>query len=223
MNRDERVYRRQRRYRESDSYDPDERRHRDDIAFDPDPRDDEFTNSRFRFDDEVFGRDRRRETGRFPRTNRFGEDRVHYDSYQDDQFRRGYDPTYEDENGVRHPYEHGGRNRWSDDVRSMASRENHAGKGPRGYRRSEERVKDEACEILARDFFLDASEIEVELKDQVLTLKGEVGSREDKRRAEDLVAEIPGVADVQNQLRVKATPAEGWIPGLGNIDESLGG
>ena len=115
------------------------------------------------------------------------------------------------------------QDQWAQDLRFWPVEENHFGKGPRGYRRSEERIKDEVCEILARDFFLDASDVEVELEDHVLILKGEVGSRGDKRRAEDLVAYIPGIEDVQNQLRVKRAPAEGWIPGLGKIDDTLGG
>ncbi len=112
---------------------------------------------------------------------------------------------------------------WAQDLRFWPLEENHFGKGPRGYRRSEERIKDEVCEILARDLFLDASDVEVELEDHVLILRGEVGSRSDKRRAEDLVADVPGVEEVQNQLRVKRAPAEGWIPGLGKIDDTLGG
>ncbi len=115
------------------------------------------------------------------------------------------------------------QNHWAQNLRFWPLHENHFGKGPRGYRRSQERIRDEVCQILAQDFFLDASGLEVELDDHVLILKGEVDSRRDKRRAEDLVADVPGVEDVQNQLRVKRAPVEGWIPGLGRIDDTLGG
>jgi hypothetical protein len=160
--------------------------------------------------------------GRMPGVNRFGEERIHHDHLQDDQYKKGYDPTYEDEYGMRHPYEHGGRsNRWSDDIRSEASRESHYGKGPKGYRRSPDRILDEACEVLAQDFEVDASDVEVNFKDGILYLKGEVATRNEKRRAELLVEDLPGVEDVHNLLRVKRLNVEGWIPGVGNVENEI--
>lgn len=170
--------------------------------------------------DETDGSFTDKKIGRFSGRNRFGEERPRHDSYQDDQFRNDYDPTYEDEYGMKHPYEHGGRyNRWSDDIRSEASGENHIGKGPKGYKRSEERIKDEACELLTRDWDLDASDIEVDFKEGCLILKGEVQSREDKRLAERIVENIAGVDDVTNQLKIHKH-VEGWIPGIGNVNEA---
>jgi HSP20 family molecular chaperone IbpA len=210
----ERDQRRFSRYRDSD--------------FNEDPRfdtDGSFTHSNFSFDDREFGhqkeRERERENrpfGRFQGRNRYGEERIHHDSYQDDQFRNDYDPTYEDEYGMRHPYEHSGPfNRWSDDIRSEASQENHYGKGPKGYLRSDSRIFEEACEVLSRSPEIDASEISVDVKDQVITLTGEVISRKDKRKAEDLVEYISGTRDVQNKLKVKRH-VDGWIPGIGHAD-----
>jgi hypothetical protein len=164
-----------------------------------------------------------RARGRFAGVNRFGEESIHHDSYQDDQYRSDYDPTYEDEFGMKHPYEHGGRqNRWSDDIRSEASHENHFGKGPKGYQRSDMRIKDEACEILTRDWELDASDIEVDVEDRCLILRGEVASRDDKRLAEALVEDISGIDDVQNQLKIKKN-VDGWIPGIGQVHEKDSG
>lgn len=153
--------------------------------------------------------------GRLQGRNRFGEENIRHDHFQDDQFSDDYDPTYEDEYGMRHPYEHGGQqNRWSDDLRSEASHENHSGKGPKGYVRSEQRIKEEASEILTHDYDLDASDIEIEIKDRCLILRGEVNSRHDKRLAEYLVEDISGIEDVDNQLRIKKNQVEGWIPGI---------
>lgn len=144
------------------------------------------------------------------RRNRYGEERIRHDSYQDDQFRNDYDPTYEDEYGMKHPYEHGGEeNRWSDDIRSEASRENYRGKGPKGYVRSDARILEEASEILANSSKLDASEIEVSVVDRCIYLKGEVDTRKDKRLAEDLVDNISGVIDVWNQIKIK-TFTDDW-------------
>lgn len=160
-------------------------------------------------------------TGR--KVNRFGEERARHDHYQEDQYRRKYDPTYEDEYGMRHPYEHGGRrNRWSDDIRSEASRESHAGKGPLGYKRSKERILEEANERLANDYGLDASGIETDYVDDCLVLKGEVHSRHDKRLAEDIVEDIAGVSDVVNELHIKKK-VEGWIPGIDHVSDSSSG
>ncbi len=144
--------------------------------------------------------------------DRFGEKKVHQDPLQDDQFRNDYNPTYEDQYRAR-------RNRWSEDIRSIASRENYSGKGPKGYKRSIDKIKDEACEILARDFELDASNIEVEIKENFLFLKGFVFSRQDKKKAESLVEDISGIDDVQNQLQIKKNSVEGWIPGIGSIED----
>ncbi len=209
------------RFRESDSPD---RGSRWEDEFETDGS---FTNSDFRFDDQYYGRDREqqkrfpeRNIGRLRGRNRFGEERIRHDSFQDDQYRNDYDPTYEDEYGMRHPYEHGGSNRWSDDIRSTSSHENHFGKGPKGYQRSDQSIKEEASEILTRDHDLDASDIEVEVKDRCLYLKGEVHSRKDKRLAEELVEDISGINDIQNQLAIQKK-IEGWIPSLGNVNKDL--
>ena len=146
-------------------------------------------------------------TGRGSGINCFGEERIKYDHFENEEFSNDFDPTYEDEYGVRHPEE--------------TKRENLFGKGPKGYKRSPERIKDDACEILARDFELDASGISVELDDRVLILKGEVASRRDKRRAEWLLDELPGIEDIRNLLTIKKTNVEGWIPGLGSIEDEV--
>lgn len=78
----------------------------------------------------------------------------------------------------------------------------HAGKGPRGYSRSDERVREDVADRLTDDPWLDPSEIEVAVTGCEVTLNGTVGSRDDKRRAEDLAHAVSGVKHVQNNLRV---------------------
>jgi osmotically-inducible protein OsmY len=80
----------------------------------------------------------------------------------------------------------------------------HRGKGPKGYRRSDERVREVVCELMTEDEFLDASNIEVEVKDGEVTLNGTVPERRAKRYAEDLVEQCSGVTHVQNNLRAAA-------------------
>jgi osmotically-inducible protein OsmY len=76
------------------------------------------------------------------------------------------------------------------------------GRGPLGYRRSDERIREDACESLTQDDRVDASNIEVRVKDCEVTLSGSVNSRDEKRRAEDLIERLSGVKDVNNSLRV---------------------
>lgn len=78
----------------------------------------------------------------------------------------------------------------------------HAGKGPKGYRRSDERIRETVSETLARHGDLDASEIEVAVRDGEITFEGTVPDRESKRLAEDITQDLPGVREVRNHLRV---------------------
>lgn len=80
----------------------------------------------------------------------------------------------------------------------------HKGKGPRDYRRSDERILEDACDRLSEDSFVDASEIDVKVSGNEVILTGTVESREAKRRAEDIVESISGVTNVQNNLKVSS-------------------
>ena len=79
----------------------------------------------------------------------------------------------------------------------------HAGRGPRGYRRSDDRIREDVSEVLTRDPDVDATDIEIVVLEGEVTLSGDVDDRRTKRRAEDLVERCAGVHDVHNQLRVK--------------------
>jgi hypothetical protein len=76
------------------------------------------------------------------------------------------------------------------------------GMGPQGYRRSDDRIFEDICERLTQHGQIDASDIEVEINDGDVTLKGSVDDRRSKRLAEDVAASVNGVSDVQNHLRV---------------------
>jgi len=98
-----------------------------------------------------------------------------------------------------------GNTRFENDAtgsRGEVRRGEHRGKGPRGYQRSEDRIREDINERLTDDALLDASEIDVVVKDQEVTLNGTVRNRNEKRRAEDLAESVSGVAHVQNNLRV---------------------
>lgn len=76
------------------------------------------------------------------------------------------------------------------------------GRGPKGYVRSDERIREDVCDVLADHPWIDASEIEVQVKGGEVFLSGSVPSREEKRLAEDVIESISGVKEVSNQLRV---------------------
>jgi hypothetical protein len=95
------------------------------------------------------------------------------------------------------------------------------GLGPSGYKRSDERISDEAHERLTDDSWLDASNIGVSVSGGEITLSGTVESREAKHRAEHLVEDLSGVTHVQNNLRLaKGNPLT--TPGRGYGDSVLG-
>lgn len=81
----------------------------------------------------------------------------------------------------------------------------HSGKGPKGYTRTDEKLKDEINERLYHDSHIDASDIEVTVLNGDVTLTGMVESKLIKRRIEDIIELIPGIKDVENRLKIKST------------------
>jgi hypothetical protein len=80
----------------------------------------------------------------------------------------------------------------------------HFGKGPKNYRRNDDRIKEDVSERLKEHGEIDASDIEVEVSSGTVTLSGEVRNRREKRLAEDAIEGVSGVEDVTNQLRVRS-------------------
>jgi osmotically-inducible protein OsmY len=80
----------------------------------------------------------------------------------------------------------------------------HSGRGPKGYRRSDDRIREDISDRLMDDPFIDASEVEVTVEGSEVTLSGSVDSRASRRRAEDLAERVSGVTHVQNNLRVSS-------------------
>ena len=77
-----------------------------------------------------------------------------------------------------------------------------SGRGPKGYQRSDDRIREDVCDRLADDPHLDASDIEITVRNGEVTLAGFVRDRSDKRHAEDITEHISGVREVNNSLRV---------------------
>jgi sporulation protein YlmC with PRC-barrel domain len=80
------------------------------------------------------------------------------------------------------------------------------GRGPKGYRRSDEAIRDEVCDRLTQAGGVDATNIDVQAIQGQVFLDGNVGDRFQKRIAEDVAFSISGVTDVQNRLRIEEAP-----------------
>jgi hypothetical protein len=79
----------------------------------------------------------------------------------------------------------------------------YTGRGPQGYQRSDERIKEDVCERLTQHGQIDASNIEIDVENGEVILRGSVDQRHAKRMAEDAAESVSGVRDVRNELRVK--------------------
>lgn len=89
-----------------------------------------------------------------------------------------------------------------------AQQPSHRGRGPKGYERSDERMRELICERLTDDPYIDASEVAVEVNGKVVKLTGSVEDRRMKYLIEDVIEQCGGVRDIDNQLRVLSSQAQ---------------
>lgn len=82
-----------------------------------------------------------------------------------------------------------------------------SGRGPKGYKRSDDRVREDVCDRLSQQYDIDASEVEVTVSNGEVTLAGTVSDRDQKFRIEHLADSVGGVNEVHNQLRVRREAA----------------
>jgi osmotically-inducible protein OsmY len=85
----------------------------------------------------------------------------------------------------------------------------HRGRGPRGYKRSDERITEEVNERLTDARDVDATEIQVQVSGGEVTLTGTVDGRNARRRAEEIAEAVGGVSYVMNNLRVRQAGTSG--------------
>jgi len=197
---------------------PDEREARDDRA--------DWRGER-RFDDRDDDRGWRDRGARFSESERFrdpygrdpamrqellrGAVRDHDESSRDLSYRA--DRMYDQPGPRRAPGDDRGAAAGSDRPRIGPQRGPHHGKGPIGFHRSDERIRELVCEALTDDGEVDATRIEVRVSGGEVTLTGTIEDRRMKRLAEDCVEAVPGVRDVHNQLRL-GEPADRGGPAI---------
>ncbi|MNT07329.1 BON domain protein [compost metagenome] len=94
-------------------------------------------------------------------------------------------------------------------------RERHA--GPRGYQRSDDRIRDQICERLTYARGVDVSDVSVDVSNGVVSLTGTVCERGQKYYIEDLADGTYGVKEVNNDIRVRR---EGYGTSAGSTGTS---
>jgi len=79
----------------------------------------------------------------------------------------------------------------------------HAGKGPRNYQRTDDRIEEDINERLTRNAMIDATDVEVTVRDGEVTLRGQVNTRQAKWVAEAIAESVFGVKEITNQIKVR--------------------
>ncbi|MCA1662982.1 MAG: BON domain-containing protein, partial [Myxococcales bacterium] len=81
------------------------------------------------------------------------------------------------------------------------------GRAPKGYQRSDERIKEDVCDRLMHSW-VDAENVEIDVRSGEVVLAGTVEDRQSKREIEDIADRVLGVKDVQNNIRVRPRGGE---------------
>ncbi|QSQ25317.1 BON domain-containing protein [Pyxidicoccus parkwayensis] len=115
----------------------------------------------------------------------------------------GTSPSRRDDHELGHGGYVGGTYRSATPTRSVSP-----GRGPRTYQRGDDRVRADICDRLMQGW-MDADDVDVKVKDGLVTLSGTVRSRDEKRAIEDLTEEVLGVKEVTNNIRINR--AEGAL------------
>jgi osmotically-inducible protein OsmY len=76
-------------------------------------------------------------------------------------------------------------------------------RGPKGYKRSDDRIREDVSDRLGENPYIDCSEVEVTVNNGEVTLTGVVTSRQEKFLIEEITDDVSGVNEVHNQVRVK--------------------
>jgi len=100
-----------------------------------------------------------------------------------------------------------------------------AGRGPKNYQRSDERIREDVIERLTDDDRVDASDVDVTVRDGEVTLGGQVHDRRMRRAAEECIEDLSGVRDIRNELRLGSTrtmQGEAVVPREGDAARDSG-
>lgn len=99
-------------------------------------------------------------------------------------------------------------------------RPDHYGKGPKNWKNFDEIINEQACAALFASYQVDATDIEVLVKNREVILNGHVATVEEKEEAQYCLEEIDGVVSISNNLIVRPreeTPLVGNQKDVGMI------
>jgi osmotically-inducible protein OsmY len=88
-------------------------------------------------------------------------------------------------------------------------------RGPKGYKRSDERIREDICERLIHSDFIDSSDVTIEVNAGRVVMEGTVPDRRMKHAIEDMAEATSGVTDVENKVRVQQAVASTGRSGSG--------
>lgn len=80
--------------------------------------------------------------------------------------------------------------------------------GPKGYSRSDERIREDVCERLCMAHELEVHDVSVQVNDGRVDLQGSVPERWMKHAIEDCAEQCFGVQDVENRIRTQSSHAD---------------
>lgn len=149
------------------------------------------------------------ERDRYLESERGYETRSNRSNYEDE---RGWWDKASDEVSSWMGDEEAARRREADHRRHDSYR----GRGPKNYKRSDDRIREDLNDRLTDYTYLDASDIDVEVSEGDVVLTGTVHNRYAKRMAEDLAEDVSGVKNVENRLRVNG--GNSWDFGMNTPD-----
>lgn len=75
--------------------------------------------------------------------------------------------------------------------------------GGRNLYRSDKKIEEDALKALRDNLNADIHDVKVVVLNGVIKLSGSVNQLSDKREVENSVERIPGIADIQNELKVR--------------------
>ncbi len=88
-------------------------------------------------------------------------------------------------------------------------------RGPKGYKRSDERIREDLCERLMHSDFIDSSEVTIDVTAGKVVIDGTVPQRGMKHAIEDMAEATSGVTEVENKVRVQQPGSSGGWAGSG--------
>jgi hypothetical protein len=150
------------------------------------------------------------------RQHEYGYEASGWDDDLDFGARRGYEP-FRVGTGMglgpsgpsRYGYGYGSSGGWDLGTHQRETERSLRGLGPQDYKRSDERIRDDIHDRLTDSHHIDARNIIVDVNQGNVTLNGTVSERRMRYVAEDLVEGVTGVANINNQLTVRAETARG--------------